>query len=335
MKQNIYISNYDSKKIIILTLDNEGKLHEIQNIYTNGYVQPIIINKNKLILYAGVRSKNKIITYKIQKDGKLEEIEQTPLLITSNHLEIDYINNLLFVTSYNYNCIDIYKISKYGIPKKYKQTINKLHGCHSTNLYLKKNIFLIPTLKEDCIYIYELNKNKKLVHHKQIKIKTKKKSGPRHMTFHNKNEYAYCINELDSTINILNLKNKNKKKIKIIQTIDTMPYKYNKKRWGADIHITPNNKYLYTSDRALNIITSFKINKEGNKISITGHFKTETCPRAFNIDYYGKYLISVGQKSNSLTIYKILKKENGRLSYINCYNTGNNPMWIITNLIKK
>ena len=50
-------------------------------------------------------------------------------------------------------------------------------------------------------------------------------------------------------------------------------------------------------------------------------------PRAFNIDATGRYLLAVGQLSNSLTTYSI-DKAIGKLTKLKEYPMGKNPNWV-------
>jgi 6-phosphogluconolactonase len=50
-------------------------------------------------------------------------------------------------------------------------------------------------------------------------------------------------------------------------------------------------------------------------------------PRSFNIDPAGRYLLSVGQLSNSMTSYAI-DKATGKLTRLREYPVAKNPNWV-------
>jgi 6-phosphogluconolactonase len=56
-------------------------------------------------------------------------------------------------------------------------------------------------------------------------------------------------------------------------------------------------------------------------------YPTEKQPRAFNIDPSGRYLLAVGQLSNSMTVYAI-DNATGKLTRLKEYPVGKNPNWI-------
>ena len=55
----------------------------------------------------------------------------------------------------------------------------------------------------------------------------------------------------------------------------------------ADIHITPNGKWLYVSERATNTITAFAVDLHIGNLTYIGSYDTEKMPRGINIDPRG------------------------------------------------
>jgi 6-phosphogluconolactonase len=104
------------------------------------------------------------------------------------------------------------------------------------------------------------------------------------------------------------------------------------KPWAADIHLTPDGKFLYASERTSNTIAAFRIDPKTGALTSLGSTATEKQPRGFNIDPSGRYLLAVGQLSNSMTAYAI-DKATGALTKLNETAVGKNPNWVeIVNL---
>ncbi len=51
------------------------------------------------------------------------------------------------------------------------------------------------------------------------------------------------------------------------QTLDIMPADFDGTRWAADIHITPDGRFLYASDRTASILTVFSVSEDGTVLS--------------------------------------------------------------------
>lgn len=127
-------------------------------------------------------------------------------------------------------------------------------------------------------------------------------SGPRHFTFHPNGKYGYAIHELDGSITLFDYENGTLSKR---QRVSLLPPGDNGKFAAADIHISPDGKYLYGSNRlALNEIVIFKINQENGELSIVGRESSQgKSPRNFAIDPTGKYLLVANQNTNDIYVF--------------------------------
>lgn len=126
-------------------------------------------------------------------------------------------------------------------------------------------------------------------------------SGPRHLTFNRNGKMAYLVQELDGTISVLSLKNG---KLDLLQEMNLMS-EPNQKAWAADIHLSPDGKFLYATNRGpTNNITCFKVLKDGK---IENLFQVSTRgngPRNFAISPDGKWLLVAHQLSNNIVLFK-------------------------------
>lgn len=71
---------------------------------------------------------------------------------------------------------------------------------------------------------------------------------------------------------------------------------FNDKPSAAEIHIAPNGRYVYTSERRANTLTQFKRNTKTGLLTYVDSIATETKPRSFAISPDGRYLLAAGQK---------------------------------------
>jgi 6-phosphogluconolactonase len=91
-------------------------------------------------------------------------------------------------------------------------------------------------------------------------------SGPRHFIFHPTKPYAYLIEELSGTVEAYDYSNG---ALKQFQRISTHPDNYSGAKGSADIHISPNGRYLYASNRGdANSIAIFAIDSVSGKLQI-------------------------------------------------------------------
>lgn len=325
MSQVVYVASPESQQIHVFKLTENGALTQLQVVDVPGQVQPMTLAPNKKFLYVGVRPEFRVITYGIGNDGTLTELGHASLTGSPTHISTDHAGKFLFSASYSFNCTSISPILENGVVGEPIQNIEGLQAPHSANMDLSNKTLMIPALKEDHIRLFSLNDSGNATE-LNTQIEMKAGAGPRHMAFHANQQAAYCINELDSTLDVIKL-DVSAQQFERIQTISAVPEDFVQTCWSSDIHITPNNKFLYCSERTSSILTCFEVAEDGLKTKIVGFYKTEEQPRGFAIDHTGQYLIAAGQKSHHISVHKI-DSETGVLSDVARYAVGQGCMWV-------
>ncbi len=132
-------------------------------------------------------------------------------------------------------------------------------------------------------------------------LSVKPGSGPRHLVFSRNGKMAYLVQELDGTVSALSFKNG---RFNLMQET-TLIVEKNQKAWAADIHLSPDGKFLYATNRTpANNITCFKVLKDGK---LENYFSIATRgdgPRNFAISPDGKFLLVAHQFSNNIVLFK-------------------------------
>jgi 6-phosphogluconolactonase (cycloisomerase 2 family) len=134
-------------------------------------------------------------------------------------------------------------------------------------------------------------------------IKTFAGSGPRHLLFHSSNKFAYCIEELAGYVSAYSYSNG---KLALIQRIFSYAKKHNSYS-GADIHTSPDGRFLYASNRGdeENTLSIFSITQTNGTLKLVGQQDTYgEHPRNFIIDPTGKFLLVANQKSNNIVVFR-------------------------------
>ncbi len=178
---------------------------------------------------------------------------------------------------------------------------------HSVNLDEKNHFAVVCDLGVDKVFIYEFDKKtgKLMPNPAQNFFQTKSGAGPRHFVFHSNNKHAFVINELDSSITSFDYDSK-RGTLKEIQTVTTLPESFKKSNTCADIHISPNGKFLYGSNRGHDSIAVYKIDAESGKLEFVEHTLTGgKTPRNFVISPDGKFLLAANQNSDSVVVFRV------------------------------
>lgn len=132
-------------------------------------------------------------------------------------------------------------------------------------------------------------------------LSVKPGSGPRHLVFNKKGTLLYLLHELDGTLSTVAMKNG---KLKTIQETSIV-LKGPKKASAADIHLSPDGKYLYATNRApANTITCFSVTGDGRLTFVQQIATGGDGPRNFSITPDGKYLFTGNQNSDHIVVFK-------------------------------
>lgn len=148
---------------------------------------------------------------------------------------------------------------------------------------------------------------------KHSEVAAKPGAGPRHFAFHPNNKHAYVINELDSTVTAFNY-DANRGLLKDHQTISTLPAGFSGENSCADVHVSPNGKFLYGSNRGHDSIVVFAIEGRSGRLTYVENVSTNgKTPRNFTLDPAGRFLLAANQKSDSVVTFRI-DPRTGRLT---------------------
>ncbi|WP_336277354.1 6-phosphogluconolactonase [Cronobacter dublinensis] len=329
MKQTVYTASPESQQIHVWRLEPQGSLTLLQVVDAPGQVQPMVVSPDKRFLYVGVRPEFRVIAYRIAAhDGTLSEAGEAPLPGSPTHISTDHTGRFLFSGSYNAGSVSVVRLND-GLPGETVAVVEGLEGCHSANISPDNRTLWVPALKQDRICLFTLTDDGRLEPQTPAEVTTVAGAGPRHLVFHPNKPFAYCVNELNSSVDVWALNDPHGKK-ECVQTLDMMPAGFADTRWAADIHITPDGRHLYACDRTASVITVFTVSEDGSVLEVQGHQSTETQPRGFNIDNSGQYLIAAGQKSHHIALYGI-EGAQGLLTEKARYAVGQGPMWVVIN----
>lgn len=174
---------------------------------------------------------------------------------------------------------------------------------HMVQFTPDKKYVLANDLGTDKIYMYKYNpESENNVLEIKDSIGVKRGSGPRHLTFSPNGKFAYLLQELDGTVTVFAYENETLRKLEEAQVIDD---DFKGETSAADIHISPDGKFLYATNRGdANDITFFEVQPNG-KLNFKGFLKTGgKGPRNFAIDPTGNFLLVAHQYTNDIIIFK-------------------------------
>lgn len=310
--EGIYYYSFDSQKGTAALL-NKRSIDD-PSFLTTGFNNQFIYSVNELGNKLGG-----ITALKLDKNtGEMSKINSE---FTQGdhpcHVTIDSKNRYIIVSNYtggNFKAIPLLKdgsldtINTQMIQHTGK-SVNKARQekphVHSAIFSPDEDYLLIQDLGTDQISVYNVNLSKSNM---PISVKpnsvfnTAPGSGPRHLTFHPKKSIAYSVQELNGSVNVMKFKNG---KLSLMQDISMTNPNETRKNGAADIHISPDGKYLYASNRGeFNELVIFRIIADGTLSYVATQSTLGKGPRNFSIDPTGNFLLAANQNSDEIVVFK-------------------------------
>ncbi|QRO01700.1 lactonase family protein [Archangium violaceum] len=184
---------------------------------------------------------------------------------------------------------------------------------HQARLDAANQYVLVSDLGLDKVMTYRFdNKLGTLTPGEPASVSSAPGAGPRHLAFHPNGRFAFSINELDSTITAFSYDG-TRGALTALQTVSTLPEGLTTPSYCADIHVSPDGRFLYGSNRGHDSIAVFAIDEAG-RLTFVEHVTTNiNWPRNFAIDPTGTYLLVANQKGNTVVSFQ-RNAQTGRLT---------------------
>jgi len=238
------------------------------------------------------------------------------------HVDVSNDGKFVVVSNYHSGTYSLLRVKNDGSLASAEETIrnegsgpNKARQAephaHSAQFSPFSNAIFNADLGTDQLNIVHLE-NGRLVQQGQAFVKLASGSGPRHFEFHPNGKVIYVINELNSTVSVLE---KEGAVWTVVQNISTLPAGFDGESYCADIHISSDGRFLYGSNRGHNSIAVFSIDSDDaslkfqNTVSVEGNW-----PRNFGISPDGEWMLVANKKSNNISVFSIDKKS-GSITY--------------------
>ena len=158
---------------------------------------------------------------------------------------------------------------------------------------------LANDLGTDKIHVFPLTPQGKLDEMGTFDVELEPGSGPRHLCFSKDGRFAYLINEISGKVTTLIYNEGTLQPIHYIEA-DTV-----NAQGSADIHLSPDGKFLYASNRLkADGIAVFSVNQETGMLTKAGYQLTGIHPRNFIITPDGRFLLVACRDSNLVQIFR-------------------------------
>ncbi len=318
----------NSKGIYKYTLDDNGKFESLGIVAETDSPSYLAFSDDKKFLVSANMDKNwgngKVESFSITDKG-LVSVSKSQTDKIPCHVSIR--NNYVLISNYNGGNTELFKLDASGKlsdvlateQHEGKGVTDRQEAPHAHSAWFKPNSDTVISVDLGTNHLWFSKLDEAGNSLKPLKCKNLEMAegaGPRHLAFHPlKSDVLYVLNELDNTVSLV--KNVKKGKYKVVSSISTLPKDFAGKNTAADIHISKDAKFLYTSNRGdNNSLAIFKIDETTGALTLVGIEPTKgQVPRNFSISPTGDYIIVANKKTNNLVSFK-RDKATGKLSFV-------------------
>ena len=294
-------------------------IHKNQNIEA---INPIHFqfSNNKRILYSACASgedEGKIATFEIDSmkaDLSLISMVDSEGLVPC-YVSMDHSEEFVFTANYTSGNIAGFPIKDSGhlnkavyhnqhLGKSVHPERQKQPHVHCIVPHPNNKFFFAIDLGTDEIISYRFNQEEESpLSEPHSAIKFPPGSGPRHMSFHPREPWAYVVTELSNQIHCFDLSPEGNLVEKGM--FNLLPESYDGESFAADILIDPSGKYLYATNRGHESICVFRVSEKDGNLTYQEHVSSEgKFPWSLDISDHGEFVLVANQHSNNVVIFQ-------------------------------
>jgi 6-phosphogluconolactonase len=248
--------------------------------------------------------------------GKLKAINTVPSAGGGPcKITVDFTGKAAFVANYDGGSAASFRILKNGALSQPVSTFQYTgHGAdperqgaphtHCTTVSPDNRYVLINDLGLDRISVYHLDpQTAQLTANDPPFYEALPGSGPRSFTFHPSGKWAYSLNEIANTVDVLAWDAEHGT-LKRLQNISTLPEGFNGSNTAAQVAVDSTGRFLYASNRGDNSVTVYSISDSDGTLKVVQH---QDCggktPRHFALDPGNQWLLVANEDSSNIVVF--------------------------------
>jgi 6-phosphogluconolactonase len=227
------------------------------------------------------------------------------------YVAVDPMDKQVVVANYTGGSYTMYSLDPQGLPNKAQFHVQHMgHGANPARQEAPHVHSSVYSPDGRFLYIQDLGLDKLAVISPSTgdevsEIHLTSGSGPRHLIFHPNGKFAYLIEEMGGYVDAYQYQPKTghlDSLQRIAAHADTIKGPFR----SSDVHVSPDGRFLYASNRAETNIAIFSIDQATGLLQPVGYASTMGKePRNFTLDPTGKWLLVANQESDSIVIFQV------------------------------
>lgn len=330
MTSAVFVSHADSGELRVFALDDAtGALSPVQQVAVGGMLMPMALSPDRRRLYVARRSEPlAVAAFAIDAaEGRLTALGEAALPHSMAYIATDRSGRSLLSASYGGHLIAMSPIDAEGVPGPARRVLATGPNAHCIQADPANRNVYATSLGGGVLLHWRFDATTAdLAEAEPNVLPLRAGSGPRHFVFDAQGRFMYLLGELDGSVTQLGLDPESGRP-SVLDTISSLPPGFAGEAWAADLHLTPDGRFLYASERKSSTLAIFHVDPVSGKLAAAGHVRTESQPRGFAIDSAGRFLVAAGQSSNRIAVYTIAAGS-GALAPCAATPAGLGPNWV-------
>jgi len=180
-------------------------------------------------------------------------------------------------------------------PHRTEQPHAKPHACPFSP---DGQYVLVPDKGTDRVLSFRWNEGRLSM--SPTEVAARETSGPRHIAFHPSASFAYCVNELDSTVTAYRYDARTGS-LSPLQILPTLPSTFTGNSRAAEIMVSPDGRHVYASNRGHDSIAAFRIDGATGLLSwVDAYPAGGRTPRYMTFSPDGLFIFVLNEDSDSI-----------------------------------
>lgn len=333
----VYVATAGDSRIAVLEMSSATEPPQViqrvdleRHADVGGFSTPMSLSSDGRFLYVALRTPPlPVVCFAVDRfDGRLSEVGSGRLPASTPYILTDGSGRFLFSVANPGATLAINRIEIDGrIAERAHQVLHIGHKLHCIAIDENNRFVYVSSTDDRRIFQYRFDAaSGRLEPNHPPAVQLLDDGDPRHLRFSRDGRLMYATTEAGGQVVSFAVDPVSGRLTELRRTA-MMPPSHTGRASAADLHLTPDGRFLYATERALNRIVAYRVDGVTGELTDIEALETETTPRAFAIAPNGGSLLVAGAGSGQISAYTI-DPTSGRLEKGVEFATGPNPNWI-------
>ncbi|MEY8174513.1 lactonase family protein [Burkholderia multivorans] len=337
----VVVSNALDGDLATFSLAHDGTLAPLARYRAGDATMPIAVQADRARLYVATRGESPaIVAFRVAPTGALARLGTTAIDASLAYLSVDRDGRWLLGASYGGHAFSVYDAARVrdgdGTPL---HVAGGIANAHAVIVSPDNRFAYVSSLGSDRVFCFALVEDAAgLRVCEQGEARVPAGFGPRHLRFMEGGRALVAVSEFHGMLATF-ARDADSGRLGDAQVsarhpaVAALPAGHARPPapaepavWAADLHLTPDERFAYVSERTTSQLLCYRRSADG-RFEPAHAIATETQPRGFAIDPSGRWLLACGERSEHVAVYAV-SRDDGTLTLHTRVPGGRGANWI-------